>query len=86
MTRENRLRIVLYLDVRVEWDVGVAFAVRDALDHVHTTEDRVAHLRLAGGVTTHPARRQMLADTLGYGPLDRLLQERARRTGTGETR
>ena len=46
---------------------GVAFAVRDALDHVLTTEDRVAHLRLAGGGTTHPAWRQMLADSLGYG-------------------
>jgi xylulokinase len=46
---------------------GVAFAVRDALEHVLSPEDGVVHLRLAGGGTTHPAWRQMLADSLGYG-------------------
>jgi xylulokinase len=46
---------------------GVAFAIRDALDQVLSPEDGVSHLRLAGGGSTHPAWRQMLADTLGYG-------------------
>jgi xylulokinase len=46
---------------------GVAFAVRDALPHVVSPDDGVPHLRLAGGGTTHPAWRQMLADVLGYG-------------------
>jgi xylulokinase len=45
---------------------GVAFAAREALDYVVTAKDRVPHLRLAGGGTTHPAWRQMLADILGY--------------------
>jgi xylulokinase len=44
---------------------GVAFAVRDALDHVLEPGERVAHLRLAGGGTTDPAWRQLLADILG---------------------
>jgi xylulokinase len=45
---------------------GVAFATREALDYVVTPTDLVPHLRLAGGGTTHPAWRQMLADILGY--------------------
>ena len=45
---------------------GVAFAVRDALEVTITAEHPVPHLRLAGGGTTAPAWRQMLADVLGY--------------------
>lgn len=45
---------------------GVAFAIGDALDHVLEPGERVAHLRLAGGGTTDPAWRQMLADILGH--------------------
>ncbi|HEX8345277.1 MAG TPA: FGGY family carbohydrate kinase [Actinoplanes sp.] len=45
---------------------GVAFAVRDALQHVVHPGDGVTYLRLAGGGTTDPAWRQMLADILGY--------------------
>jgi len=46
---------------------GVAFAIGDALPHVLQPSDRVDHLRLAGGGTTDPAWRQLLADVLGYG-------------------
>jgi xylulokinase len=45
---------------------GVAFAIGDALAHVLEPGERVAHLRLAGGGTTDPAWRQMLADILGH--------------------
>jgi xylulokinase len=45
---------------------GVAFAIGDALAHVLAPGERVAHLRLAGGGTTDPAWRQMLADILGH--------------------
>jgi xylulokinase len=45
---------------------GVAFAIRDALEHVLEPGERVSHLRLAGGGTTDPAWRQMLADILGH--------------------
>ena len=45
---------------------GVAFAIRDALDHVLEPGEQIAHLRLAGGGTTDPAWRQMLADILGH--------------------
>jgi xylulokinase len=51
---------------------GVAFAVRDAFDHLVQPGDGVIHLRIAGGGTTDPAWRQMLADILGYpvAPVD----------------
>jgi xylulokinase len=42
---------------------GVAFALREALAHI-TRDEGV--LRLAGGGTTDPAWRQMLADILGH--------------------
>jgi len=45
---------------------GVAFAIRDALDHVLEPGEQVAPLRLAGGGTADPAWRQMLADILGH--------------------
>jgi xylulokinase len=45
---------------------GVAFAARDALDCVLAPDERVPYLRLAGGGTTDPAWRQMLADVLGH--------------------
>ncbi len=45
---------------------GVAFAIRDALGHVVGDGERIAALRLAGGGTTDPAWRQMLADILGH--------------------
>jgi xylulokinase len=45
---------------------GVAFAIGDALTHVLAPGERIAHLRLAGGGTTDPAWRQMLADILGH--------------------
>ena len=48
---------------------GVAFAARDVLGHVLGPGDDAVHLRLAGGGTTDPAWRQMLADVLGH-PLD----------------
>jgi xylulokinase len=44
---------------------GVAFAIRDALEVVVEPGEGVTHLRLAGGGTTDPAWRQMLADVLG---------------------
>ncbi|MFF5289203.1 xylulokinase [Paractinoplanes globisporus] len=43
---------------------GVAFAVRDALDSLDPTGE-IAGLHLAGGGTTDPQWRQMLADVLG---------------------
>jgi xylulokinase len=43
---------------------GVAFAIRDALDSLDPA-GQITHLRLAGGGTTEPAWRQMLADVLG---------------------
>jgi xylulokinase len=45
---------------------GVAFAVRDALEATLTPENPMPHLRLAGGGTTDPEWRQMLADVLGH--------------------
>jgi xylulokinase len=45
---------------------GVAFAIRAALDSLPGVTSRVDHLRLAGGGSTAPAWRQMLADILGY--------------------
>ena len=45
---------------------GVAFAVRDALDHLLEPGERINHLRLAGGGTKDPGWRQMLADILGH--------------------
>jgi xylulokinase len=45
---------------------GVAFAVRDALEHVVAPGEPVAELRLAGGGTTDPGWQQMLADVLGH--------------------
>jgi xylulokinase len=44
---------------------GVAFAVREALDCLAETGDHTATIRLAGGGTTDPGWRQMLADVLG---------------------
>ena len=44
---------------------GVAFTIRAALDALPVA-GRVDHLRLAGGGSTAPAWRQMLADILGY--------------------
>jgi xylulokinase len=43
---------------------GVAFAVREAADCLLASGPDVPHLRLAGGGTTAPAWRQMLADVL----------------------
>ncbi len=45
---------------------GVAFAAREALGHIVDGDEQVAALRLAGGGTTDPAWRQMLADILGH--------------------
>ena len=45
---------------------GVAFAIRDALACVLEPSERAVHLRLAGGGTTDPGWRQMLADILGH--------------------
>jgi xylulokinase len=44
---------------------GVAFAVRDALDHLLAPGEHVDRIRLAGGGTTDPGWRQLLADVLG---------------------
>ena len=44
---------------------GVAFTIRAALEALPMA-GRVDHLRLAGGGSTAPAWRQMLADILGY--------------------
>ncbi len=51
---------------------GVAFAVRDALAHVVHADDGVTQVRIAGGGTTDPAWRQLLADILGHplAPVD----------------
>jgi xylulokinase len=43
---------------------GVAFAVRDGLDALAGTSSASHPLRLAGGGTTSPAWRQLLADVL----------------------
>src|SRR3954453_12204828 len=43
---------------------GLAFAVREAADCLLASGPDVPHLRLAGGGTTAPAWRQMLADVL----------------------
>jgi xylulokinase len=45
---------------------GVAFAVREALDYLLEPDERIDHLRLAGGGTKDPGWRQMLADILGH--------------------
>ena len=45
---------------------GVAFAIRDALECVLEPDERAVHLRLAGGGTTDPGWRLMLADILGH--------------------
>jgi xylulokinase len=45
---------------------GVAFAARDVLGHVLGSGDDAVRLRVAGGGTTDPAWRQMLADVLGH--------------------
>jgi xylulokinase len=55
--RENLLRAALE---------GVAFAVLDALGHIVTADERLPGLRLAGGGTTDPGWRQMLADVLQH--------------------
>lgn len=44
---------------------GVAFAIRDALEYVLEPGEPIAPLRLAGGGTTDPSWRRMLADILG---------------------
>ena len=44
---------------------GVAFAVREAFDSLVEPGERVDRMRLAGGGTTDPAWRQMLADIIG---------------------
>ena len=43
---------------------GVAFSIREALTALETDVPRPTHLRLAGGGSTAPAWRQMLADAL----------------------
>jgi xylulokinase len=45
---------------------GVAFAVLEALGHITADEGLVPELRLAGGGTTDPGWRQMLADVLQH--------------------
>jgi xylulokinase len=45
---------------------GVAFAIKDAVDCVFDGSVAADHLRLAGGGSTNPAWRQLLADVLGY--------------------
>jgi xylulokinase len=45
---------------------GVAFAIKDAVDCVLDGSLAADHLRLAGGGSTNPAWRQLLADVLGY--------------------
>lgn len=45
---------------------GVAFAIRDAVDEVVATEPDIEELQLAGGGSTDPSWRQLLADILGY--------------------
>jgi xylulokinase len=48
---------------------GVAFAIREALDWLIEPGERMDRIRLAGGGTTDPGWRQMLADVLGQ-PLE----------------
>jgi xylulokinase len=45
---------------------GVAFAVLDALGHIVSADEGIPVLRLAGGGTTDPGWRQMLADVLRH--------------------
>jgi xylulokinase len=45
---------------------GVGFTIKDAVGCVLNGKITVDHLRLAGGGSTHPAWRQLLADVLGY--------------------
>jgi xylulokinase len=45
---------------------GVAFALRDALGYIVAEDEGPPALRLAGGGSTHPAWRQMLADVLQH--------------------
>lgn len=45
---------------------GVAFAIRDAVECVLDPVAGIDHLRLAGGGSTHPVWRQLLADVLAY--------------------
>ena len=45
---------------------GVAFTIQAALDSLPGVGGRIDHLRLAGGGSTAPAWRQMLADVLGF--------------------
>ncbi|MDQ1739639.1 MAG: xylulokinase [Pseudonocardiales bacterium] len=45
---------------------GVAFAIRDAVDCLLNPAMGIDRLRLAGGGSSHPAWRQLLADVLGY--------------------
>ena len=45
---------------------GVAFTIRDALAATRTPGHPAPQLRLAGGGSTDPARRQLLADVLGH--------------------
>ncbi|MGI8457152.1 MAG: xylulokinase [Propionibacteriaceae bacterium] len=45
---------------------GVAFTIAEALDNLPGVEGRAKCLRLAGGGSTDPGWRQMLADILGY--------------------
>jgi xylulokinase len=45
---------------------GVAFAIKDAVDCVLDGSIAADHLRLAGGGSTNPTWRQLLADVLGY--------------------
>jgi xylulokinase len=45
---------------------GVAFTISDAMNALPGVAGRVDHLRIAGGGSTAPSWRQMLADILGY--------------------
>jgi len=45
---------------------GVAFTISEAVNALPGVAGRVDHLRIAGGGSTAPSWRQMLADVLGY--------------------
>jgi xylulokinase len=45
---------------------GVAFAIADAVDEVVATQPDIDELRLAGGGSTDPAWRQLVADVVGH--------------------
>jgi xylulokinase len=45
---------------------GVAFTISEAVNALPRIANRVDHLRIAGGGSTAPSWRQMLADVLGY--------------------